>query len=264
VTYPHPSLEPILKRTLGVPLFQEQLLRLAMVAAGFTGGQAEELRRAFGFKRSQVRMRDIEQSLRDGMTRNGITGTAQEDIVRSITSFAVYGFPESHAASFASGYAARVPRTYYATFAALINSQPMRFYHVSIVKDAQRHGCDPARQCPTSDWRFDRGERWRTARVAYCVKGLQAQTGETIERAPAPIFASIDDMARRTDATRPVWPVLAEIGALSLAPERRGAAGGGAHSAFSRTAAGRWPGLDASPPPYDSRRRLQADYRGRG
>ena len=101
VMYPHPSLEPVLERTLGVPLFQEQLLRVAMIAAGFTGGEAEELRRAFGFKRSEKRMKDIEGKLRAGMDRNGITGAAQEEILQSITSFALYGFPESHAASFA-------------------------------------------------------------------------------------------------------------------------------------------------------------------
>ena len=101
VVYPHPSLEPILARTLGVPLFQEQLLRMAMVAAGFTGGEAEELRRAFGFKRSEKRMQQIEGKLRAGMERQGITGEAADQIVRSITSFALYGFPESHAASFA-------------------------------------------------------------------------------------------------------------------------------------------------------------------
>ena len=101
VTYPHPSLEPILARTLGVPLFQEQLLRMAMVAAGFTGGQAEELRRAMGFKRSEKRMKVIEQQLREGMARQGIAGEAAEQIITSIASFALYGFPESHAASFA-------------------------------------------------------------------------------------------------------------------------------------------------------------------
>src|SRR2546427_6457467 len=101
VTYPHPALEPVLKRTLGVPLFQEQLLRMAMIAAGFTGGEAEELRRAFGFKRSERRMKEVEVKLRQGMDRNGITGDVQDQIIRSITSFALYGFPESHAASFA-------------------------------------------------------------------------------------------------------------------------------------------------------------------
>src|SRR6202012_3833602 len=97
----HPSLEPVLKRTLGVPLFQEQLLRMAMIVAGFSGGEAEELRRAMGFKRSEARMRDIETRLRAGMTVNGIVGETQDRIVQSITSFALYGFPESHAASFA-------------------------------------------------------------------------------------------------------------------------------------------------------------------
>jgi len=94
VTYAHPSLEPILARTLGVPLFQEQLLRMAMVAAGFTGSEAEELRRAFGFKRSERRMAEVEVKLREGMARQGITGRAADEIVHQVTSFALYGFPE--------------------------------------------------------------------------------------------------------------------------------------------------------------------------
>jgi error-prone DNA polymerase len=94
VSYAHPTLEPILARTLGVPLFQEQLLRMAMVAAGFTGSEAEELRRAFGFKRSERRMAEVEVKLREGMARRGITGDAADQIVHQITSFALYGFPE--------------------------------------------------------------------------------------------------------------------------------------------------------------------------
>ena len=144
VIYPHPSLEPVLKRTLGVPLFQEQLLRIAMVAANFTGGEAEELRRAMGFKRSQQRMRDIEARLRAGMERNGISREAQEQIILSITSFALYGFPESHAASFALlAYASAYLKCHYlaAFTAALLNNQPMGFYRpATLVKDAQRHG----------------------------------------------------------------------------------------------------------------------------
>jgi error-prone DNA polymerase len=144
VTYPHPSLEPVLKRTLGVPLFQEQLLRLAMIAANFTGGEAEELRRAMGFKRSQARMKEIEAKLRAGMTHNGIAPKAQEEIILSITSFALYGFPESHAASFALiAYASAYLKCHYlaAFTAALLNNQPMGFYSpATIVKDAQRHG----------------------------------------------------------------------------------------------------------------------------
>jgi error-prone DNA polymerase len=144
VAYPHPSLEPILKRTLGVPLFQEQLLRIAMTAAGFSGGQAEELRRAMGFKRSEQRMKQIEGQLREGMARQGITGEAADGIVKSISSFALYGFPESHAASFALiAYASAFLKAHYpaAFYAALLNNQPMGFYHpASLVKDAQRHG----------------------------------------------------------------------------------------------------------------------------
>jgi len=144
VTYPHPSLEPVLKRTLGVPLFQEQLLRLAMIAANFTGGEAEDLRRAMGFKRSLARMKEIEARLRAGMTQNGISSEAQEKIILSITSFALYGFPESHAASFALiAYASAFLKCHYlaAFTAALLNNQPMGFYSpATIVKDAQRHG----------------------------------------------------------------------------------------------------------------------------
>jgi error-prone DNA polymerase len=143
VTYPHPSLEPVLKRTLGVPLFQEQLLRMAMVVANFSGGEAEDLRRAMGFKRSEKRMKEIEAKLRAGMERNGISREAQEQIVLSITSFALYGFPESHAASFALiAYASAYLKCHYlaAFTAALLNNQPMGFYRpATIVSDAQRH-----------------------------------------------------------------------------------------------------------------------------
>src|SRR5215470_8153244 len=144
VSYPHPSLEPVLSRTLGVPLFQEQLLRIAMISANFTGGKAEELRRAMGFKRSQARMKEIETKLREGMTRNGLSQEAQEQIILAISSFALYGFPESHAASFALiAYASAWLKCHYlgAFTAALLNNQPMGFYHpATIVKDAQRHG----------------------------------------------------------------------------------------------------------------------------
>jgi error-prone DNA polymerase len=140
----HPCLEPVLKRTLGVPLFQEQLLRMAMVAAGFTGGQAEELRRAIGFKRSEQRMKQISIELREGMARNGITGETADRIIQSITSFALYGFPESHAASFALlAYASAYLKLHFPAvfYTVLLNNQPMGFYHpASLVKDAQRRG----------------------------------------------------------------------------------------------------------------------------
>jgi error-prone DNA polymerase len=144
VTYAHPLLEPILKRTLGVPLFQEQILRIAMTVAGFTGGEAEELRRAMGSKRSQARMQEIEGRLRAGMAARGITGSVADEIVQSITSFALYGFPESHAASFALiAYASAYLRAHHlaAFTCAMLNNWPLGFYHPStLVKDAQRHG----------------------------------------------------------------------------------------------------------------------------
>jgi error-prone DNA polymerase len=144
VRFLHPSLEPILARTLGVPLFQEQLLRMAMAVAGFTGGQAEELRRAMGFKRSEQRMRVIATQLREGMTRQGITGETADRIVLAIGSFALYGFPESHAASFALlTYASAYLKVHYpaAFYTALLNNQPMGFYRpATLVKDAQRRG----------------------------------------------------------------------------------------------------------------------------
>ncbi len=140
----HPSLEPVLARTLGVPLFQEQLMRMAMTVANFSAGEAEELRRACGSKRSKVAMQQVEENLRRGMNDNGITGEAQDRIVRSIISFAMYGFPESHAASFALlAYASGYLKTHYlgAFTAAMLNNQPMGFYApMTLVNDAQRHG----------------------------------------------------------------------------------------------------------------------------
>jgi error-prone DNA polymerase len=153
----HPLLEPVLKRTLGVPLFQEQLLKMAMIVADFTGGEAEELRRAMGFKRSEQRMIDIDARLRSGMEKKGITGEVQDTIVHAITAFALYGFPESHAASFALlVYVSAWLKCYYpaAFAAALINSQPMGFYApAQLVGDARKHGVEvlPA-DVNHSDW----------------------------------------------------------------------------------------------------------------
>jgi len=181
----HPSLEPVLARTLGVPLFQEQLLRMAMVAAGFTGGQAEELRRAMGFKRSEQRMRQIEVQLREGMAKKGITGETAERIITSITSFALYGFPESHAASFALlAYASAYLKVHYpaAFYTALLNNQPMGFYHpATLVKDAQRRGVrfHPI-DVQQSDW-FCRIEEDGAIRLGLMyVNGLRKEIGHAI------------------------------------------------------------------------------------
>ena len=185
VVYAHPSLEPILARTLGVPLFQEQLLRIAMVAAGFTGGQAEELRRALGFKRSRERMKQIEVKLRAGMARNGITGQAADQIVLSITSFALYGFPESHSASFALlVYASAYLKAHFpsAFYAALLNNQPMGFYNpATLVKDAQRHGVHFAPvDVQASDWPCTIQEDGTVRLGLRYVTGLRAEIGQKI------------------------------------------------------------------------------------
>lgn len=144
VTYPVPSLEPVLKRTLGVPLFQEQLIKMAMVVGNFTGAEAEELRKAVGMRRSWKRMQELMLKLRAGMDANNIAPETQETIVQSIQSFALYGFPESHAASFALiAYASAYFKVkHLAAFTcAMMNNQPMGFYTPAvIVKDAQRHG----------------------------------------------------------------------------------------------------------------------------
>ena len=185
VVYPHPSLQPILERTLGVPLFQEQLLRMAMVAAGFSGGEAEELRRAFGFKRSEKRMQQIEGKLRAGMAKQGITGAAAEEIIRSITSFALYGFPESHAASFALlVYASAYLKAHYpaAFYTAMLNNQPMGFYHpATLVKDAQRHGVRFAPiDVQVSDWECRVEPDGRVRLGLMYVNGLRQEVGKKI------------------------------------------------------------------------------------
>ena len=181
----HPSLEPVLARTLGVPIFQEQLLRMAMVAAGFTGGQAEDLRRAMGFKRSAQRMTQIEAQLRAGMASNGITGDTASRIITSITAFALYGFPESHAASFALlVYASAYLKVHYpaAFYTALLNNQPMGFYHpATLVKDAQRRGVrfHPI-DVQESDWRC-RIEPDGAIRLGFMyVNGLRTEAGQAM------------------------------------------------------------------------------------
>ncbi|MBZ5674548.1 MAG: error-prone DNA polymerase [Acidobacteriia bacterium] len=226
----HPSLEQVLKRTLGVPLFQEQLLKIAMIAANFTGGEAEELRRAMGFKRSEARMRDIETRLRSGMTANGIVGETQDRIVQSITSFALYGFPESHAASFALiAYASAYLKCHYlaAFMAAMLNNQPMGFYHpATLVKDAQRHGLHfrPV-DVQQSSWKCTIENDTVRLGLNY-VRGVRKETAEAIvsARCVRP-FSSINDVVRRVPGLRkPELRMLAEVGALnSLGGHRRDA-----------------------------------------
>jgi len=268
----HPSLEPVLRRTLGVPIFQEQLLRMAMIVADFTGGEAEELRRAFSHKRSEAKMREIEVRLRAGMERHGITGPTQDTIVQSITSFALYGFPESHAASFALlAYASAYLKCHYlaAFTCALLNNQPMGFYHPStIVKDAQRHGLrvlpvDVAR----SEWLCTLEPDLALRLGLRYVRGLRAEAGAAIVRARP--FASIDDLVRRVPELRKdELAMLAQTGALNSldGTDRRGALW---ESARAARPAG--PLLEAASEAGDSPlarmtapERLNADYYGTG
>jgi len=272
----HPSLEPVLKRTLGVPLFQEQLLRMAMIAASFTGGEAEELRRAFSHKRSEAKMREIETRLRAGMERNGIPGAAQDTIVRSIVSFALYGFPESHAASFALlAYASAYLKCHYlaAFTAALLNNQPMGFYHPStLVKDAQRHGLRVLPPDVTrSEWLCTLEGESRPVRLGLrTVRGLRCETAEAIvrERGRAP-FGGVDDLVRRVPELRKdELATLAQVGALNpLEPAgRRGALW--ASSRAIRPAGPLLEGLEAEGGaplrPMTELERLETDYRGTG
>jgi error-prone DNA polymerase len=225
VTYAHPDLEPILKRTLGVPLFQEQLLRMAMTIAGFSGGEAEELRRAMGFKRSVERMGEIERKLRAGMTQRGVAPSAQEEIVKQIGSFALYGFPESHAASFALlAYASAYIRAHHPAcfLAAMLNQWPLGFYSpATLVQDAHRHGVTVLPiDVQESDWLCfvtDEGEVRLGLRY---VDGLREGVGQRI--ATESPFESLGDLAHRTELHRDELDKLASIGACaSLGLERR-------------------------------------------
>jgi len=229
VAYAHPSLEPVLKRTLGVPLFQEQLLRMAMIAANFTGGEAEDLRRAMGFKRSEERMHKIEAKLRSGMTVNGFSSETQEEIITQITSFARYGFPESHAASFALiAYASAYLKFHYlaAFTAALLNNQPMGFYSPAVlVHDAQLHGLrvKPINALQ-SEWNCTIERTVKDGKDIPClriglryVRGLRQSTAEQIvcERQKYP-FEGIEDLVRRVpELHKPELVTLSEIGALN-------------------------------------------------
>ncbi|MER7277382.1 error-prone DNA polymerase [Dactylosporangium sp. NPDC000244] len=149
ITYPHELLKPSLEKTLGVPLFQEQLMQMAIDVAGFTPAESDELRRAMGSKRSMERMGAIRDRLFAGMARNGITGPLAAELFDKLAAFANYGFPESHAMSFAYlVYASAWLKRYHpaAFCAALLNAQPMGFYSPqSLVDDARRHGVEVRR-----------------------------------------------------------------------------------------------------------------------
>jgi error-prone DNA polymerase len=226
VTYPHPSLEPILKRTLGVPLFQEQGMQVAIAAAGFTPGESDLLRKAMGHKRSAERMADICQKMLRGMEANGIAPDLAKRIYDQINAFADYGFPESHAASFALiVYASAYLRHYYAPefLCAMLNAQPMGFYSAgTLIEDAKRHGVkvmpvDVTRSAwdHTLEPGAGRGAPPMVRLGIRAVLGLGAHAQRRIETAlpPGP-FTSIADFVERTKLDRRNLRALAEAGAF--------------------------------------------------
>jgi DNA polymerase III alpha subunit len=246
VTYPHPSLEPALRRTLGVPLFQEQGMQVAIAAAGFSPGEADALRRAMGHKRSHEKMAEICERLVAGMARNGIPEDTARRIYNQINAFADYGFPESHAASFALlVYASAYLKWYHAPefLCALLNAQPMGFYAPgTLIEDARRHGVvvlpvDVTRSGFDSTFESDErtgmsDERARGAETSLIarrsalgapavrlglrlVRGLGARAKARLEMAArGGPFRSVDDLVARTGLDRRALRVLAEAGAL--------------------------------------------------
>ena len=271
-------------------------MRVAMVAAGFSGGQAEQLRRAMDSKRSQTKMLALVDELRAGMTRNGIDRQGQEQIVAAITSFAQYGFPESHAISFAIiAYASAYlkghhPAVFYTT---LLNAWPMGFYHpATLVKDAQRHGVRvrPV-EVNASDWRCTiesdavapspgtapsvvehrppRGRKSQTLRIGLrFVRGLAQTSAQALLQArSAGPFCSIGDLQRRCpQLSAAELTTLAEIGAfagLDENPTRRDALWQVSELVASRGGLLTQPADSRSPLPAMSlAERIQADYHG--
>jgi error-prone DNA polymerase len=230
VTYFDPRLEPVLGRTLGVPLFQEQMLKIAMVMADFSGDEAEELRRALSFHRSEERMNKVSVKLRAAMERKNVPPDKIDKIIHSISSFALYGFPESHAISFAilaygSAYLKvhRAPEFY----ASLINNQPMGFYTpATIVKDARRHGLKSQPVCvQRSTWNCAVVSD-DTVRLGFCVvNGLrQEHAEELIRQRQDRQFDSLDDFKRRVPLSKDELRTLAELGALNCFADHRRAA----------------------------------------
>ena len=230
IDYIHPLLEPVLKRTLGVPLFQEQILKVAMVIADFSGAEADELRRALSFHRSDERMRKVTTKLQAAMERKGIEPEAIGKVIRSVSSFALYGFPESHAISFANlVWTSAWLKVHRPTefFTGLLNNQPMGFYSpATLLRDGKRRGL---RFKPVSvlhsQWKCTIEEE-RCIRLGFClVRGLNAgHTKRIIAQREDRPFTSLHDFRTRTQLAKDELRVLAKIGALNgLAEHRRDA-----------------------------------------
>ncbi len=220
VTYPHPKLKPVLERTLGVPLFQEQGMRLAIEAAGFSAGEADKLRRAMGHKRSRERMHEISARLIDGMVGNGIDRTAAEQLFHMLEGFADYGFPESHAASFALlAYASAYVKCHYPGIfaAAILNVQPMGFYSTEVlVNDAKRHGVDVRPIAVNASAYWSNVEPDGALRLGFhLARGLGEAQQQRLESAIAQgTFVDLLDFARRTRLEKETLENLAAAGAF--------------------------------------------------
>jgi error-prone DNA polymerase len=230
ITYYHPDLEPLLQRTLGVPLFQEQMLQIAMIMAGFNGEEVEELRRAISFHRSDERMKKVVAKLRLRMQEKGVDPEVREDIIKALSSFALYGFPESHALSFALlAYAScwlkvhRAPEFY----CGLLNNQPMGFYSpATLVKDGRRRGVRFRPVCVVESAALCRIEADDSIRLGLnYAQGLHRERAAELvrERVRRP-FASLADLLARVRLNKAERRVLARIGAFSKLTEHRRAA----------------------------------------
>ncbi len=232
VTYLHPSIEPILKRTLGVPLFQEQGMKLAVVAAGFTASQADNLRRVMSHKRSVEKMSALCVDLADGMRKNGLSDEAIEVITFQLKSFANYGFPESHSASFALlVYASAYMKCYFASefYCAILNAQPMGFYSpATLVRDAMRHDVEIRRvdlaesvwDCTLEDIE---GKPPALRLGLRYIRGLGTRAHQSLERAhkEGP-FSSLEDVCKRSGLRQKDLEKLASAGAFeTFCPGRR-------------------------------------------
>jgi error-prone DNA polymerase len=230
VTYADERLKPILERTLGVTLFQEQILKIAMVLGNFTAAEADELRRAIGFKRSTTRMERMQAKLRQAMARNGVSPAAIDDVINALATFALYGFPESHALSFALiAYASSYLKVHRPAefYAGLINNQPMGFYSVAtLIQDARRHGVRARPVCVVASQWLTTVEADDAIRIGlHRVQGLRQATVQAMlaARAGRP-FASMDDFLQRTGFNSEERRALATAGALNaLAVHRRAA-----------------------------------------
>jgi error-prone DNA polymerase len=224
VTFLHPLLEPALAKTLGVPLFQEQLMQMAIDVAGFTAAEADQLRQAMGSKRSRQRMEQLRQRLYDGMAERGIAGEVADQIFDKLAAFANFGFPESHSVSFAYlVYSSSWFKLHYPTAfcAALLNAQPMGFWSPhTLVRDARRHGVAVRRpDVNESDWGSTLEADPASAGAAALRLGVKEvrSVGDDLAKAIAAgrPYTSVEDLVRRADVPLPAVEALATAGALA-------------------------------------------------